>query len=109
MRVLIHPRTITADPDLRDRVTEAVGTALDPLRSSLLWVDVYLTDVNGPRGGPDKRCRVVAHLRTGPVVVRRTARDPVAAVTAATLRCRRLVRSRLARGRHRRRRGVAAA
>lgn len=109
MRVLIHPRSITADRDLRDRVTEAVGTALAPLRAFLLWVDVYLTDVNGPRGGPDKRCRVVAHLRTGAVVVGRTARDPVAAVTAAALRCRRLVRSRLARRRHRQRRRAVAA
>ena len=81
--------------------------ALAPLGPFLLWVDVYLTDVNGPRGGPDKRCRVVAHLRTGPVVVSRTARDPVAAATEATLRCRRLVRSRLARRRHRRRRVAA--
>jgi hypothetical protein len=107
VRVLIHPRTVTADRELRDLVTEAVGAALAPLRSFLLWVDVYLTDVNGPRGGPDKRCRVVAHLRTGPVVVSRTARDPVAAAAAATLRCRRLVRSRLARWRHRRRRAAA--
>ena len=70
MRVLIHPRTITAaDKELRARVAEAQETALSPVRSRLYWVDVYLTDVNGPKGGPDKRCRVVAHLPTGPVVV----------------------------------------
>ena len=109
MRVLIHPRTITADDkELRARVAEAVETALAPVRSRLYWVDVYLTDVNGPKGGPDKRCRVVAHLPTGPVVVGRTGRDPVAAVTAAALRCRRLIRSRLKRRRDVRRRAVAA-
>jgi hypothetical protein len=108
VRVLIHPRTITADPELRARIDEALNAGLGPVRSYLEWVDLYLTDVNGPRGGPDKRCRVVAHLRTGPVVVSRTGRDPVAAVTAAAGRCRRLVRSRLTRRRHRRRRAVAA-
>lgn len=108
MRILIHPRSLTADKELRTRVEEALGTALGPVRSSLLWVDLYMTDENGPRGGPDKRCRVVAQLRTGPVVVGRTGRDPVAAATTAAVRCRRLVRSRLARRRHRRRRGVAA-
>lgn len=108
MRVLIHPRTITADPEMRARVEAALNAGLEPVRSSLLWVDLYLTDENGPKGGPDKRCRVVAHLPTGPVVVSRTGRDPVAAVTAAAGRCRRLVRSRLARRRHRRRRAVAA-
>ena len=108
MRVLIHPRTITADPELRSRIHEALDAVLETVRPDLEWVDLYLTDVNGSRNGPDKRCRVVAHLRTGPVVVSRTGRDPVAAVTAATGRCRRLVRSRLNRRRHRRRRAVAA-
>lgn len=107
MRVLIHPRSLTADRELRARVEEALGTALEPVRPYLDWVDLYLTDVNGPRRGPDKRSRLVAHLRTGPVVVSRTASDPVAAVTAAAARCRRLVRSRLTRRRHRRR-AVAA-
>ena len=109
MRVLIHPRTITAaDKELRVRVAEALQTALAPVRSLLHWVDVYLTDVNGPKGGPDKRCQVVAHLRTGPVVVGRTARDPMAAAVAAAVRCRRLIRSRLKRRQHRRRRTMAA-
>lgn len=98
MRVLIHPRTITADEGLRARATEALEAALAPVRRHLLWVDAYLTDLNGPRGGPDKRCRVVAHLRTGgPVVVGRTGVDPVAAVAAAATQCRRLVQSRLKR------------
>jgi hypothetical protein len=108
VRILIHPRALTADTGLRARVEDALNTALEPVGPSLLWVDLYMTDENGPRGGPDKRCRVVAHLRTGPVVVSRTGRDPVAAVTAAAVRCRRLVRSRLARRRHLRRRAVAA-
>ena len=109
MRVLIHPRTITAaDKELRARVADALETALAPIRSRLQWVDVYLTDVNGPKGGPDKRCRVVAHRPTGPVVVARTGLDPVAAVAAAAVRCRRLIRSRLKRRWGRRRRAVAA-
>jgi len=108
VRVLIHPRTITADTGLRARVAGALETALAPVRAALHWVDVYLTDVNGPRGGPDKRCRVVAHLPTGPVVVGRTGLDPVAAVTAAAVRCRRLIRNRLKKRWGRRRRAVAA-
>lgn len=110
MRVLIHPRTITADgKDLRARVAEALETALGPVRSCLHWIDAYLTDVNGPRGGPDKRCRVVAHLQAGrPVVVSRIDRDSVAAVVAAAARCRRSIRGRLKRRQDRRRRAVPA-
>jgi putative sigma-54 modulation protein len=109
MRVLIHPRAITADDkDLRSRVAQALETAFSPVRSRLLWVDVYLTDVNGSKGGPDKRCRVVAHLPTGPVVVNRRDREPVVAVAAAALRCRWLIWSRLRRRWDIRRRAVAA-
>jgi hypothetical protein len=92
---LIHPRTITADDkELRPRVAEALETTLGRLGQCLRRVDVYLRDVNGPRGGPDKRCRIVAHLAAGsPVVVSRTDRDPVAAAAAAATRCRRSVRS----------------
>ena len=107
MRMLIHPRTITADAELRDRAAEALATALAPVRSFLRWVDAYLTDVNGPRGGADKRCRVVAHLATGPVVVSRTGPDAVAAVAAAAARCRRLILTRLKRRRDRQRRVAA--
>jgi hypothetical protein len=105
--MLIHPRTLTAGAELRDRAAEALATSLAPVRSLLRRVDAYLTDVNGPRGGPDKRCRVVAHLVTGAVVVSRTGPDPVAAVSAAAARCRRLVLTRLKRRRDRRRRVAA--
>ncbi len=108
MRILIHPRSLGADKGLRERLDEALRTALGPVNPGLLWIDLYVTDENGPRGGPDKRCRVVANLRSGVVVVSRTGRDPVAAVSAAATRCRRLIRSRLAQRRHRLRRSVAA-
>jgi putative sigma-54 modulation protein len=107
VRMLIHPRTITADAELRNRASEALTTSLAPVRSFLRWVDAYLTDANGPRGGPDKRCRIVAYLVTGAVVVSRTGPDPVAAVSAAAARCRRLILTRLKRRRDRRRRVAA--
>lgn len=96
MRTLIHPRTIVVDPVMRGQITEVLETALGPVRSYLNGADVFLTDVNGPKRGPDKRCRVVAHIPAGgSVVVSQIARDPVAAVTVASLRCRRAIRSRL--------------
>ena len=70
MRMLIHPRTIITDPEVRARIVESLETALGSIRPRLDGVDVYLTDVNGPRGGSDKRCRIVAYLPAGrPVVV----------------------------------------
>jgi hypothetical protein len=102
VRVLIHPRTMTADEGLRPRVDQCLDDTLGPVREHLEWVDVYLTDVNGPRGGPDKHCRVVAHVPAGRhVVVSRVGSDPVAAVARAAGRVRRLVRRVLQRRRYR--------
>jgi hypothetical protein len=104
VRVLIHPKSISADTELRSRVAEALEAGLGSVLAWLRWVDVYLTDVNGPRGGADKRCRVVAHTGAGPVVVERIGRDPVVAALSAANRCRRLILARQKRRRDRQRR-----
>jgi hypothetical protein len=68
---------------------------------------VYLGDVNGPRGGADKRCRIVVHLPPGGrAVVSGTATDPYAAVARTAQRSahavkRHLKRKRSFRQRHR--------
>jgi ribosome hibernation promoting factor len=47
-------------------------------------VSVWLADVNGPRGGVDKRCRVAVRLRSmGSAVVAKTASDASVAVSRA--------------------------
>ena len=94
MRVSIRPRNMTADENLRSRIDHCLEATFHPVQNYLSGVDVYLTDVNGPRGGPDKHCRVVARLPAGrPVVVSRTGRDPLAAVAQAAAVCRRSVRT----------------
>lgn len=108
MQVLIHSRIATTDDELRTRITKALDAALAPVRACVDRFDAYLTDVNGPRGGPDKRCRVVAHLPNGPVVVSRTGLDPVAAISAAAVRCRHLILARLKRRRDRGRQAPSA-
>ena len=109
MRILIHPRFLTADDnDLRTRTEAALEAGLSPIHPSLRSVEAYVTDLNGPRGGPDKRCRIVARLATGPVIVSRIDRDPVAATSAAATQCRRVISDRVKRHRDRRRRAVVA-
>lgn len=45
--------------------------SLERFRHRLKRVCVYIEDVNGPRGGEDKQCRCVLHLRRmEPVVIK---------------------------------------
>lgn len=43
--------------------------ALERFAHRLKQVSLYVEDVNGPRGGIDKQCRCVLHLRKMPPVV----------------------------------------
>lgn len=48
---------------------EMVATSLRRFEHQLRQVYLYLEDVNGPRGGIDKQCRCVLHLRRMPPIV----------------------------------------
>ena len=48
---------------------EILLSALDRFRHRLKQVYLYIENVNGPRGGIDKQCRCVLHLRRIPPVV----------------------------------------
>jgi hypothetical protein len=85
-----HVRVFGADLGERQRVEVArkLGMKLGKFGSSIERVSVRLTDVNGPRGGVDKRCRVKVVLSGLPsVVVERhhaTAKAAIAAALRAT-------------------------
>ncbi|WP_396269655.1 HPF/RaiA family ribosome-associated protein [Ideonella sp.] len=75
MQVLFKPRHPHAI-ELRDLTEHRVRFALRRVRWRVPRAEVQMSDVNGPRGGVDKRCLV--ELRTdgsGTVVVTAVARD----------------------------------
>lgn len=113
MRLEIRHRGVKVTGDLRDHLKERCRLALGRFGRRIDRVRVYLRDVNGPRGGPDKKCRIVVDLPPrGRVVVTGTDTDMRAAITGTAERAafavRRHVKRRLARRRPPRRalRGV---
>ncbi|MEZ4405375.1 MAG: HPF/RaiA family ribosome-associated protein [Polyangiales bacterium] len=71
-------------PALARHVEERVGAALSQAAGRVTRVTVRLDDVNGSRGGVDKRCRVVVTLdRHRTAVVSVTHEDLYAAVDEA--------------------------
>ena len=58
--------------------------SLERFRRWVKHVCLYIEDVNGPRGGVDKQCRCVVHLRRMPPVVVQTEADNMNALIYRT-------------------------
>ena len=89
---------------LRACVESGLHHALRERRGDIRRVQVRLVDVNGPRGGEDKRCAVRAWLHGGrPLLVARAHHDLYTAIdeVMGTLRHHRDRRSGRARALHR--------
>jgi putative sigma-54 modulation protein len=92
MRISIWSSLRLSD-GLRRHIRRRLNAALDRFRDHVHEVQVRLSDVNGPRGGVDKRCRMVVSAgRGGVVVVQGTAPNFYQAVDAAAERAARSIR-----------------
>lgn len=75
------------DPDVKDRIRNALGRALSHLGTRVERITVRFHDVNGPRGGRDVLCRVKVVISGQPsLVVEERAHDPAEAVLRAAPR-----------------------
>lgn len=88
--------------DLTDSILEHVrlrlGAALVHVAPHILTVKVRVNDLNGPRGGLDKRCHFEVRLDGhGTVVVEQIDADLYAAIDRAAARLRQTLRRRLER------------
>jgi hypothetical protein len=73
-------------------VTAAIEAGLSRYKRRLTRVEVHLSDVNGPRGGPDCRCALEARAAgRQPVAVTSDADTPDAAVKGAVAKMGRLL------------------
>ncbi len=98
MQTHIQSRGFNLTDALREytlrRLSYAVSFASDHIRR----VTVHLSDVNGPRGGDDKRCQLVVTMDKLPsVIIEDTENDLYAAIARATERAGRSVARHLGR------------
>ena len=69
MRIDLHCDGVEAPPALRDYVARRMRFAIGRFRDHIQWARVKVADVNGPKGGADKRGVVPLGRRTFPAVV----------------------------------------
>jgi len=65
MELEIRRQDAHLDQEMREFVERRISFALGPFEDKLSRVSVSLDDVNGPRGGADKQCRIVVTLPGG--------------------------------------------
>lgn len=100
MHVDIQTHGFSLTPGLREYVVKRLAYALSHGDASITRLTVRLSDINGPRGGDDKRCLVEVRLKRAPaVVIEDVEADLYLAIDRAAERAGRALDRRLARGR----------
>jgi hypothetical protein len=69
MRIDLQCNGIEAPASLREYVARRMRFAIGRFRDHIQWARIKVADVNGPRGGVDKRCVVQLRLRNRPDVI----------------------------------------
>ena len=100
MNIELRTRGFSLTPALKAFAERRLEFALDRASDRVARVRVTLSDVNGPRGGEDKRCRIEVRLRGGGSVrACATEADAYAAVGDAAHRAARSLSRAIARER----------
>lgn len=100
MQVLTQARGFDLTASVREHIERRLHFAFDRARHRVNRISVILSDVNGPRGGEDKRCRIqVSVAGAADVLIDDCQSDLNVAIDRAVDRAGRTVARRLARRR----------
>ncbi|MBK9022075.1 MAG: HPF/RaiA family ribosome-associated protein [Sulfuritalea sp.] len=98
MHIQIHAEHFALTEGLRDHVAKRLAYALNHGRDIVSRIVVRLSDVNGPRGGIDKRCGIEVRLKgASTIAIDDTEADLYVAIDRAAERTGRTLDRRLAR------------
>ncbi|MEZ5542380.1 MAG: HPF/RaiA family ribosome-associated protein [Pseudomonadota bacterium] len=99
MQIEIQARDFPLTPALRTHTERRLAFALSKCYRHVRRILVRLSDINGPRGGDDKRCQLEVQLPGQAVVVVDTGSDLYRAISRAASRAGQTVVRRLGRRR----------
>ena len=101
MQIQIHANDFALTEGLRDHVAKRLAYALNHGRDIVSRIVVRLSDVNGPRGGVDKRCGIEVRLKgASTIAIDDTEADLYVAIDRAAERTGRTLDRRIARRHH---------
>lgn len=100
MKLTIRTRHLLLSPETHEDIRRRIDLAFDRIRPWIRDIDIMLADINGPKGGADKQCRLRVRGRgMTSIVVEQLGVDPLATVSSAAERAEQVVLRKLARRR----------
>ena len=100
MNISIRTQHFDVSQAIQGFVRNKVESALARFRDEVLSVDVFLSDINGPKGGQDKRVIIRLQLRRRhQVTVESLHNDLYIAISKGSSKVRRVVRRKLSKHR----------
>ena len=100
MRIEIHTGKFSLTDSLREHIERRIQFALSWANHNLQKVTLRLDDINGPKGGADKSCRIQIPIAGGkPVVIEEIQSDLYIAIDRAVERAGRALSRKLERRR----------
>ena len=91
MKMTLHLKDLQVSASDRQRIQDRIRVALTRFTPLVRGLTVTISDENGPRGGIDKKCRLVVRLHAGTLVVNERGHAVMEAVTLAAERAARSV------------------
>lgn len=92
MLLKIYTRGFTLSDALSDYTESKIRLALGLYRDKIRRVDIFLTDVNGPKGGEDMMCKIkIKADGYPPIVVHETVDDIYNAINICSHRIKRSI------------------
>lgn len=102
MQLEIHGKDIPITEQLRGHIQRRLSFALESFAARIRKVRINVADLNGPRGGVDKRCRVaIVLIRSQTIVIEERDSNIYVAIDRIGDRAGRCIGRRLKRGKGR--------
>lgn len=107
MQLVIRATNVPVSDPIREHISRRVLSAAKRFARRLSTITVVLEDINGPRGGVDKTCRIEAGMSNAgePLIITERSDDLYGAIDLATGKFKQALGRRVERRKPRRRAG----
>ncbi|MEM6513895.1 MAG: HPF/RaiA family ribosome-associated protein [Pseudomonadota bacterium] len=86
MNLIVRTQNLPLGESAKAFVEDKLDSALGRFADQVMDVDVFLSDINGPKGGHDKQVSLRLRLQNGQVIIAETTREELRAALMLSIR-----------------------